>query len=62
MLLETVEVSFCLSVESSVLLSVRGFGDLLLLSSVALAPSLVRSLVQLWRRRVPLSVSSGCRV
>jgi len=40
-------VSFCLSVESSVLLFVRGFGDLLLLSSVALAPSLVRSLVQL---------------
>jgi hypothetical protein len=34
-----------------VLLFVRGFGDLLLLSSVALAPSLVRSPVQLWRRR-----------
>ena len=54
------------------LLFVRGFGDLLLLSSVALAPSLVRSLVQLWRLswrvassrgggRVLLPVSSGCR-
>ena len=31
------------------LLFVRGFGDLLPLSSVALAPSLVRSPVQLWR-------------
>jgi hypothetical protein len=56
-----------------VLLFVRGFGDLLLLSSVALAPSLVRCLVQpcrpSWRvaasrggGRVLLSVSSGCRV
>ena len=54
------------------LLFVRGFGDLLLLSSVALAPSLVRSLVQLWRLswrvassrgggRVLLLVPSGCR-
>ena len=51
---------------------VRGFGDLLLLSSVALAPALVRSLVQLWRLswrvassrgggRVLLLVPSGCR-
>jgi hypothetical protein len=57
---------------ASVLLFVRGFGDLMLLSSVALSSSLVRSLVQLWRPprrvasfrgggRVLLLVSSGCR-
>jgi hypothetical protein len=51
---------------------VRGLGDLLLLSSAALASSLVRSPVQLWRPswrvasfrgggRVLLLVSSGCR-
>jgi hypothetical protein len=42
-----------------VLFFVRGFGDLLLLSSVALAPSLVRSLVQLWRLSWRVASSRG---
>ena len=41
---------------------VRGFGDLLLPSSVALEPSLGRSLAQLWQRSLRVGCARGGRV